>query len=446
MTDLNERFDELSGARPPDLWPDIEQRTPRRGAPDVPSTTRRIAVGALALLIAAAAIGFAVWRLRPAPTTTPASTSSARIAFVGAARPEPSPTPEGGVIVGGTGGSGAPLRQQVFSAASDGSDVRQLTDDSLLKGSVAWDPTDGTIAYTAFDRDRMVEQLFIIELGAHEPRLLCEACTGTFFVPPPGAACFEYCDTTPSAIDGDVLSWSPDGRSITTRRTWDSGLSLIDASTGDVRAFATDGPVWGTSWSPDGSSVAVIVDGQQGGLFVLDVAAARMNLLDGADPYTGGPPAWSPDGSIIAFPEAVHLGGDLHAELVFIDPTNGDARTIIGPDQLFEIYDLDWSPDGSRLAVLHHPVDPPTAALLTVAADGSDVQMVALCDTGSHDADGLCPPNGGNVDWSPDGRNLLFDNFASVDEGRVLISLADDGVATALVADYVVSSFAWRPT
>jgi Tol biopolymer transport system component len=110
-----------------------------------------------------------------------------------------------------------------------------------------------------------------------------------------------------------------------------------------------------------------------------------------------------------------------------VDAATGEGRVVLGTDAFFEIYDLEWSPDGSRLAVLHHPVEPPSAALLTIGADGTGVRMVALCENGD-DTDGLCPPNGGEVVWSPDGRSLLFDNYATADfpwgeERRTLVRL-----------------------
>ena len=143
---------------------------------------------------------------------------------------------------------------------------------------------------------------------------------------------------------------------------------------------------------------------------VVEVPSGATTLLHEGNPYTGSPPAWSRDGSTIAFGQAVRVDGDLYAKLLFIEADDGSSRKILGPRKLFSVYDLEWTPAGDRLAVLHHPVDSPTAALLTTALDGSDIRMVALCENG-RDEDRLCPSNGGGVEWSPAGRKLAFRNY-----------------------------------
>jgi hypothetical protein len=141
----------------------------------------------------------------------------------------------------------------------------------------------------------------------------------------------------------------------------------------------------------------------------------------------------------------VDLSGDLHAELVCVDPGSGAWHTVLGADDLYEDDDLEWSPDGSRLAVLHHPVDPPTAGLLTVAVDGSAVQMVALCENGK-DADGLCSSNNGSVAWSPDGGSLAFENYDGSSHAFAVLDLAS-GTASPISGTRVPGCcLAWQPT
>lgn len=111
-----------------------------------------------------------------------------------------------------------------------------------------------------------------------------------------------------------------------------------------------------------------------------------------------------------------------------VDAQDGSSRKVLGTDDLFEIYDLEWSPDGSQLAVLNHPVVPPTAGLLTMAPDGSDVRLVALCENGK-DRDRLCPSNGGGVAWSSEGRELAFRNY---DGRRAALSLLRIGERACL--------------
>jgi hypothetical protein len=109
----------------------------------------------------------------------------------------------------------------------------------------------------------------------------------------------------------------------------------------------------------------------------------------------------------------------------------------------FGVYDIEWSPGGSRLAVTYHPIEPPTAALMTMASDGSDVRMEALCENGV-DKDGLCPPNGDAVVWSPDGHDLLFGNVGD-SERRAFVVLAADGAAVPVSGSLVPGCcIAWQ--
>jgi hypothetical protein len=145
---------------------------------------------------------------------------------------------------------------------------------------------------------------------------------------------------------------------------------------------------------------------------------------------------------VIAFARSVVMNGDLHAALDVVDAADGTRRTILGPTELFEVYDLEWSPDGSHLAVLHHPVDPPTAGLLTIAPNGSHVRWIALCEKGY--ASGLCSTNGGSVAWSLDGQSVAFDNY---DGHTHAVSIVDSEGAAQPVSGGLEPGccLAWRP-
>ena len=159
--------------------------------------------------------------------------------------------------------------------------------------------------------------------------------------------------------------------------------------------------------------------------------------------FTGREPNWSPDGGLIEFQRLVRVDGDIRSELFVVNEDGTDEQMILDATDNFGVYDVDWSPDGTRLAAVYHPVDPPTAALLTLAADGSDLTTIALCENGK-DQDGLCPPNDGRVEWSPDGKLLAFANYA--DTGRSITLLALDGRAVTIPAEAsLTSSLSWQP-
>ena len=136
--------------------------------------------------------------------------------------------------------------------------------------------------------------------------------------------------------DGSVgaIDWSPDG----TRLAVDiasgpsfSSITVVDLAEGTRTSIAEgsggSGPAF-PAWSPDGSRIAYVATPCRRDDFVLEVWVAnpdgsnsvrvfRDQELGPCCPYgTSGPPVWSPDGSQIAF-DAESLG------LWFVVPADG---------------------------------------------------------------------------------------------------------------------------
>ena len=140
--------------------------------------------------------------------------------------------------------------------------------------------------------------------------------------------------------------------------------------------------------SPDRTKVlfvqgppATIQTTAQGSLMVANVdgTGARV-LLSGAV----GSPAWSPDGSRIAF---LHDGHHLA-----VMGADGSGRREVGPD-LAPNPNLAWSPDGTK-----------------IAAGAGNPSRLAIVDvaTGTWSAFGPGGAQQDNPAWSPDGRQLVY--------------------------------------
>ena len=153
------------------------------------------------------------------------------------------------------------------------------------------------------------------------------------------------------AWDGEP-AWSPDGQRIAfmSDRNGDveefggrfnTDIFVMDADGGVVQQVTSD-PLSRSAvqpaWSPDGSSIAFKKVG--GGIFVLELSSGEArNLTD-----DGWGPSWSPDGRWIAFGRTV----EFEESHIWKIPAAGGEATQLTLDRFFR-WSPSWSPDGSRI-------------------------------------------------------------------------------------------------
>jgi Tol biopolymer transport system component len=218
-------------------------------------------------------------------------------------------------------------------------------------------------------------------------------------------------------------AWSPDGRWIVYRDSRrgineDDEIFVMAADGSDVRNL-TDDPAndWGPDWSPDGQWVIFNSDrdGHPMGAYVVRPDGTELQRLpiDGWVEYA----SFSPDGSRIAY---MGHGGDDYDIYVADIESGASARLTDAPGS--DGWPA-WSPDGSAIAFKSQRDD-------CLYAD-ADVDCWHGDEPGEHDdiwimdADGanqrrVTPEAGQFVAWSPDGATLLV-------SGRTLFVVRLDG-------------------
>lgn len=173
--------------------------------------------------------------------------------------------------------------------------------------------------------------------------------------------------------------------------------------------------VYSPAWSPDGSEIAFNALNQAGDrwdLTVITVDGKDHRTLTRTDNANLAYPNWTPDGAQIVF----HGLGD-HIYIIDADGAN--------LTQLTEgvSYASAVSPDGTLIA-FYRPDRPPVGGLYVMGIDGSDPSQV------SGDVDAINTNN--PPTWSPDGTRLAFATAAGVGRGDIYSADLVKGSVTQL--------------
>jgi dipeptidyl aminopeptidase/acylaminoacyl peptidase len=272
-----------------------------------------------------------------------------------------------------------------------GATVRVVRD--LAVADPAWSPDGTSILFTGGPTFEQGRKLELEEQLAVRPAL--------FVVPASGGAATEL------VPNGAKATWSPDGRTIAFLRndfgivkqdqgavSFDTGparqsLWFVDADGTDPREieFRPDDADWGVNqgaWSPDGRRLAaeVTFDGNHD-IVVVDIETRSGTRLTD-HPAVDASPAWSPDGSTIAFATGRWGSGSGRAEIATIEATGEHLERVT--DNCWDDRSPTWVPNDSTIRSLETwkvPTPPPKpAGAIDLYGDGSFV-----CDVNELEAD-----------------------------------------------------------
>jgi Tol biopolymer transport system component len=168
------------------------------------------------------------------------------------------------------------------------------------------------------------------------------------------------------------------------------------------------------AWSPDGTHIAFQTS-EANAYHVYTMAADgsdRRLITQGVNDDRH--PAWSPDGNMLA----IDTGSELKREIALVDLASGSRTTIttLGAFASFP----SWSPDGTRLSFYVYQTG--ALDLWTVNKDGS--RAVQMTQTLASENKSQCTFACHGAAWSPDGSRLAY---ADGDQTHVYTMRSDDG-------------------
>jgi hypothetical protein len=185
------------------------------------------------------------------------------------------------------------------------------------------------------------------------------------------------------------------------------------------------------AWSPDGSRIAFV---RNQDIYLMNANGTGVRRLTRtATPLGDGQPAWSPDGRKLAF--IVARVQPYNRSAIYLMNANGTGvRRLTGCLPGCIDSEPAWSPDGTKIAFVRN------WNVYTMSPGGRDVTRLTDC---AHIAG--CALAGGPA-WSPDGRKIVF-WVEGQDSNRQPYIMSADGsdVRPLIPKTSDVCCFAWQP-
>jgi TolB protein len=153
------------------------------------------------------------------------------------------------------------------------------------------------------------------------------------------------------------------------------------------------------TWSPDGKSIAFVsVRGGAPDVYVMRGDGTHVRRIT-HDAATESELTWSPRGDRIAFVRVPPGGGD--RDIWSVRPSGGAERDLTNDPTVYDV-DPAWSPDGTRIAYsgAGHPHGSVGGDLWVMNADGTGAAAL------EHETNGYS--DGAFPAWSPDGTTIAF--------------------------------------
>jgi Tol biopolymer transport system component len=280
-------------------------------------------------------------------------------------------------------GSGGPSAR-IFIVGADGQGLTEIAQQLDWVHSLAWSPQGDLISVVTGNAYGGQGSLFVINSDGSGLRSLAQG------------------------VQGDV-AWSPDGHRLaaaladpSSSQGGASNIYTVDVNDGSItRLTDVASSEYAPAWSPDGSAIAFVSRRDaQSGIFAIHADGALTPLLPGAGSQT----FLDPDGHLVVLPDvSAEPSGWRDAFPLTEGTASPDGRRLAdvvrgqGGFSDFRWWPSSWSPDGTRLVFAGCQGDPCQWGLFVVNADGGDLPKLVSP---------LVPYEAPT--WSPDGSQLAL--------------------------------------
>lgn len=220
-----------------------------------------------------------------------------------------------------------------------------------------------------------------------------------------------------ATLRGGTYAVSPDGTMFAYSAEGDFGKPQIFIAGVDgtgVLQMTHDlaGATW-PAWSPDGTKIAY--GGYGSGVFVLDVATGSSTRVAEGFGHLGL--QFTPDGKSLIYTSTLSTSHPPHLQVVSID--GGKSKPLVDPPKLLEESgDGSISPEGSLVTYLGNEAGRPGPIRWVANIDGTDRRVLRVCSSN---------PAG---TWSPDGSRIVCsfkDHIVVIDIVTGDVSRVTDG-------------------
>jgi Tol biopolymer transport system component len=309
----------------------------------------------------------------------------------------------------------------IYVTNADGTGRRALTSGPALDQWPSFSPDGSLVAFGSRPPSGADELIVVSVADGHQTVIDSAVATSPSNPGPPA-----------------MVSWSPDSRHLAFVRDvrLENGvgsfgrLFLADLATGKqtplgVQSDDTSDP----AWSPDGSTIAfrrLNADHTLGTLMFIDPDGRneRPAPVEAGDTAAFGAPQWSPDSTHL-----VVYGGAWPHQIEIVSRDAGVPAVAIAPGLGDEFFPS-WSNDGTRIAWEVGQGNSPKDVVYLADADGSNVRQLDVPDV-----------TGSTLYWSPDDAYL----FGLTSDSASVVVIPTDGTPVHLIpAPHTGSSGNWQ--